>query len=232
MAGTGVVPMSRRALVAFLTGLAADLVATVTAETFDRAVPLRVGGALVDAHFTETASIERTLALLGRELAARTPADAERLGLLQGAVAAGYARALRTAPGASRRRARRGRGAGRAEKAAGQRGPVPGGLRRGRDRHRAGDIDGQVIEVNQALADMLGYTAEELLPTNDLEDFVHPRRRAGACGTGPTELLAGGRDQFRIEKPYLPQRRHRGLDRPRRSRSSATRTATRSTWSR
>ena len=94
MAGTGVVPMSRRALVAFLTGLAADLVAAFTAETFDRAVPLRVGAALVDAHFTETAAIERTLALLGCELAARTPADAERLGLLQGAVAAGYARAL------------------------------------------------------------------------------------------------------------------------------------------
>jgi diguanylate cyclase (GGDEF)-like protein len=94
IAGTGIVPMSRRALVALLTGLAADLVATVTAETFDRAVPLRVGGALVDAHFTETASIERTLALLGRELAARTPVEAERLGLMQGAVAAGYARAL------------------------------------------------------------------------------------------------------------------------------------------
>ena len=87
---------------AFLTDLAADLVAAFTAETFDRAVPLRVGGALVDAHFTETASIERTLALLGRELAARTPAAAERLGPLQGAVAAGYARALRTTPGASR----------------------------------------------------------------------------------------------------------------------------------
>ena len=115
MAGTGVVPMSRRALVAFLTGLAADLVATVTAETFDRAVPLRVGGALVDAHFTETASIERTLALLGRELAARTPADAERLGLLQGAVAAGYARAL-AGPHPARAGAperRHGRGAGR-----------------------------------------------------------------------------------------------------------------------
>ena len=79
---------------AFLRNLAADLVAAFTAETFDRAVPLRVGAALVDAHFTETAAIERTLALLGCELAARTPALAERLALLQGAVAAGYAGAL------------------------------------------------------------------------------------------------------------------------------------------
>ena len=94
MAGTSFAPMSHRALVAFLRDLATDLVAAFTAETFDRAVPLRVGKALVDAHFTETGSIERTLARLGCELPARTPADAERLGLLQGAVAAGYARAL------------------------------------------------------------------------------------------------------------------------------------------
>ena len=94
VAGTGFVPMSRRATVAFLRNLAADLLAAFTAETFDRAVPLHVGAALVDAHFTDTAAIERTLALLGRELAARTPAVAERLALLQGAVAAGYALAL------------------------------------------------------------------------------------------------------------------------------------------
>jgi diguanylate cyclase (GGDEF)-like protein len=94
VAGTGLLPLSRRALAAFLTDLAADLVAAITSETFDRAVPLRVGAALVDAHFTETASIERTLALLGCELAARTPAAAERLARVQGAVAAGYARAL------------------------------------------------------------------------------------------------------------------------------------------
>ena len=94
VAGTGFVPMSRRATVAFLRNLAADLLAAFTAETFDRAVPLHVGAALVDALFTDTAAIERTLALLGRELAARTPAVAERLAVLQGAVAAGYALAL------------------------------------------------------------------------------------------------------------------------------------------
>jgi PAS domain-containing protein len=94
VAGTGFVPMSRRATVAFLRNLAADLLAAFMAETFDRAVPLHVGAALVDAHFTDTAAIERTLALLGRELAARTPAVAKRLALLQGAVAAGYALAL------------------------------------------------------------------------------------------------------------------------------------------
>jgi hypothetical protein len=81
VAGTGFVPMSRRATVAFLRTLAADLLAAFTDETFDRAVPLHVGAALVDAHFLNTAAIERTLALLGRELAARTPAVAERLAL-------------------------------------------------------------------------------------------------------------------------------------------------------
>ena len=148
MAGTGVVPMSRRALVAFLTGLAADLVATVTAETFDRAVPLRVGGALVDAHFTEIGSIERTLALLGRELAARTPADADRVVSLQGAVAAGYAAALqdRTRPEQERRSAA-------AEQA---RWTSEARFRTVFDEAVIGiglaDIDGTVLEVNRALA--------------------------------------------------------------------------------
>ena len=53
VAGTSFVPMDRPALVTLLHGLAAQLLGAVTAEVFDRAVPLRVGAALVDAHFTD-----------------------------------------------------------------------------------------------------------------------------------------------------------------------------------
>src|SRR6185312_7698835 len=78
VAGTSFMPMDRPALVTFLRDLAAQLLGTLTAEAFDRAVPRRVGAALVEAHFTEAGSIESTLALLGCELASVVPTPAGR----------------------------------------------------------------------------------------------------------------------------------------------------------
>ncbi len=66
--GTSFVTMSRSDLRFYLEVLARDLIDALTADVFDRAVPDRVGRALVAAHFTEVGSVERTLALLGREL--------------------------------------------------------------------------------------------------------------------------------------------------------------------
>ena len=52
----------------------------------------QIGQALVDAHFTDSAAMDRTVALLGRQVVGT--AEDPRLPLLSGAVAAGYTRAL------------------------------------------------------------------------------------------------------------------------------------------
>ena len=201
MAGTSAAPMSRRALVAFLTGLAADLVAAFTAETFDRAVPLRVGAALVDAHFTETGAIERTLARLGRELAARTPAGAERLGLLQGAVAAGYAQALQNR---TRREQERRSAATAAARAAAEQARWDSEARFRSVFAEAvigiglADTEGRMLEVNRALAEMLGRP-ESGLRGATISMLVHPDDVPGLWDR-TTELLAGERDRLRVDR--------------------------------
>ena len=185
VAGTSVVPMNRRALVAFL---------PTSPRTSSRPSPPRPStarcrcasaAALVDAHFTETASIERTLALLGCELAAPTPAAAERLGLAagrrRGRLRPGAAGPHPARAGATERRRLRGagrRGAG----ALGQRGPVPDGLRRGGDRHRAGRHRGAGPRGQPGAGRDARPQPESALRGCDDLDVRPPRRRAGAVG--------------------------------------------------
>ena len=209
--------MSRRALVAFLPDLAADLVAAFTAETFDRAVPLRVGArARRRPLHRDRGSIERTLALLGCELAARTPADAERLGLLQGAVAAGYARALQDR---TRREQERRSAAALAARAAAEQARWDSEARFRTVFAEAvigiglADTEGRVLEVNRALAEMLGRP-ESALRGATISTFVHPDD-VPALWDRTTELLAGERDRLRVDQVVLPPRRLRGVDRPR-----------------
>ncbi len=199
---TSFVPMDRRALVVFLRDLAADLLTALHAETFDRTAPLRVGAALVDAHFTETGSIERTLASLGRELGA-APAAAERLPLLLGAVAAGYARALQdrtrreqeqisASAFAARTTAEQARWDSEARFRTVFAEAVIGiGL---------ADTEGRVLEVNHALADMLGCTEDELRG-EPIWSFVHPGDVPGLWER-TKELLAGERNHLRVDKAY------------------------------
>jgi len=74
--------MSGRSLLPFLRGLADRLLDILTADEPDPAGSYRVGGALVDAHFTEVAALQRTMAVLGTQLsggAAARPGGAGRL---------------------------------------------------------------------------------------------------------------------------------------------------------
>jgi diguanylate cyclase (GGDEF)-like protein/PAS domain S-box-containing protein len=206
VAGTSFVPMDRPALVTFLHGLAAQLLGALTAEVFDRAVPLRVGAALVDAHFTDAGSIESTLALLGLELAVgpRTPAGWERLALLQGAVAAGYAAALQDR---TRREQERISASAFAARAVAEQARWDSETRFRTVFAEAvigigvADTAGRFLEVNHALAQMLGHSESALL-TGVIWTLVHPDDVPGLWER-VKELLAGDRNHLRVEKAYV-----------------------------
>src|SRR5690242_796119 len=178
VAGTSVVPMDRTELVALLHDLATQLLGALSAEVFDRAVVQRVGAALVEAHFTEAGSLESTLALLGPELLAlaRTPTARERLAPLQGAVAAGYAAALRDRTRREQQRISASAFAARvvAEQARWDSetrfrtvfGAAVIGI-------GVADTTGRIIEVNHALAEMVGHSEDALL-SSAIWTFVHP----------------------------------------------------------
>jgi diguanylate cyclase (GGDEF)-like protein len=87
---TSFVPLNRHELRTLLTTLAGRLLEALRAGDFDPDVPYQVGAALVDAHFTRPAALQRTIAVLGDHLSG-PPA---RLAALHGALAAGYAAAL------------------------------------------------------------------------------------------------------------------------------------------
>jgi diguanylate cyclase (GGDEF)-like protein/PAS domain S-box-containing protein len=199
------VSMDRAALVGLLRALLTDLLGALTAATFDRTVALRVGAALVDAHFTEAGSIERTLALLGEELpgVAGTEPGGKRLALLVGAVAAGFASALQE------------RTRGEQERVSAAAFAAHSAAEQARwdseTRFRAvfaesvigigvADTAGRILEVNRAMSDMLGYS-ESALRAGTIWSFVHPDDVPGLWDR-TRELLAGARNHLRVEKVY------------------------------
>ncbi|WP_432986113.1 putative bifunctional diguanylate cyclase/phosphodiesterase [Dactylosporangium sp. CA-233914] len=207
IAGTSYVSMNGLEVQDFLTSLASRLIHALTAETFDPADVREVGSTLVAAHFTEPTTLERTLAVLAEQFG---NAPVKRVAQIQGALASGYALALRdrvldeqeeirTAALWARARAEEGRRVSEARFQAIFAGAAIG--------MSVSTIDGQVIEVNQALCDMLGYTAEELRAMS-FDDFVLPEDPPTA-GAMFDEVLSGGREQFRIEKPYVRKDGHR-----------------------
>ncbi|MEU7870660.1 EAL domain-containing protein [Dactylosporangium sp. NPDC049140] len=207
VAGTSYVSMNGLEVQDFLTSLSTRVIHALTAETFDPTDVREVGSTLVAAHFTEPTTLERTLAVLAEQFG---NAPVKRVAQIQGALASGYALALRdrvldeqeeirTAALWARARAEEGRRVSEARFQAIFAGAAIG--------MSVSTIDGQVIEVNQALCDMLGYTAEELRAMS-FDDFVLPEDPPTA-GAMFDEVLAGGRDQFRIEKPYVHKDGHR-----------------------
>jgi diguanylate cyclase (GGDEF)-like protein/PAS domain S-box-containing protein len=206
IAGTSYVSMNGLEVQDFLTALSSRLIHALTAETFDPQDVREVGSTLVAAHFTEPITLERTVAVISEQF---VKAPARRVAEIQGALAAGYAQALRdrvldeqeeirTAALWARARAEESRRVSEARFRAIFAGAAIG--------MSVSTVDGQVIEVNQALCDMLGYSDDELRLMT-FEDFVHPQDPPVAAGMFD-ELLAGGRDQFRIEKPYTHKDGH------------------------
>jgi diguanylate cyclase (GGDEF)-like protein/PAS domain S-box-containing protein len=176
--GTSFVTMSRADLRFYLEVLARDLIDALTAEVFDRAVPDRVGRALVAAHFTEVGSVERTLALLGRELAgaATGPDGAARLAGVLGAVAAGYAHALQDRTRAEQEQITTSTFMARAA-AEQARWNSEARFQAVFDEAVVGigvsDTEGTILDVNRALAAMFGRTPDDMVGTS-MWRLVHP----------------------------------------------------------
>ncbi len=187
--------------------LAGRLAHALFAEPFDSAQARRVGMALVDAHFTGTEALNHTVALLGDQLLAHLGVDSPelraRLARLQGWVAAGFAKQLKDRTLAEQEEIRQAALTARREAEA--------ALRASEARFRAvfagaaiaigiGDPWGQILDANQALADMLGYSTEELCE-HAVTDFVHPDDLADVLEVYQL-LINDRRDHLRTEARF------------------------------
>ena len=203
--GTSFVTMSRTDLRFYLEVLARDLIDALGADAFDRSVPDRVGRALVAAHFTEVGSVERTLALLGRELvgAARGPDGAGRLAAVLGAVAAGYAHALQDRTRAEQEQITASTFTARAasEQA---RWASEARFRALFDEAVVGigiaDAEGTILDVNRALCEMFRSRPDEMVGRS-MWRHIHPEDGV-EYREAVERLMAGGLDHVRTQKAY------------------------------
>jgi diguanylate cyclase (GGDEF)-like protein/PAS domain S-box-containing protein len=203
--GTSFITMSRADLRFYLEVLARDLIDALTADVFDRAVPDRVGRALVAAHFTEVGSVERTLAVLGRELvgAATGPDGAARLAAVLGAVAAGYAHALQDRTRAEQEQITASTFMARAA-AEQARWNSEARFHAVFDDAVVGigvcDTDGVILDVNRALSGMFGFTPDDMVGTS-MWRFVHPDDEPDFWDA-LTKLTTGDIDHVRTQKAF------------------------------
>ncbi|QDY07063.1 EAL domain-containing protein [Micromonospora sp. HM134] len=206
----GFVPMSTDETERLLLAHTVRLARALLAEEFSAAPAEEVGRALVEAHLTEPRILDWSVRALGEQLPQRVlppddpPPDlAVRVAALQGGLAAGFGRALRDRTFSQQERI--------ARSAWQARDSVERALRDSEARFRAvftgaaigiglAGIDGQIIDVNQSFADMLGYTPEELRQTN-VASLFHPDDAAGMWELYQ-ELIEGKHDSVRVEKRY------------------------------
>jgi len=204
ISGTSYVPLNRRELREYLDNLTARLSIAVRAVDLEAAVVREIGAAMVAAHFTGPASLERTLRVLGDEMTTSAePIIRDRAFSVLAAFAAGYADALRTrtlseqqgitfAAIMAQKEAEGARWASETRFAALFADAAIG--------ISIGTVRGQILEVNRAMCDMFGYQPDEFIK-HGVTEFAHP---GDATGTWDAyaELTSGVRDHFRIEKPY------------------------------
>jgi diguanylate cyclase (GGDEF)-like protein/PAS domain S-box-containing protein len=173
----------------------------------------RVGADLVAAHFTHSATLERTLALAGtwwNRLRVNAPVLghdpdvlSERVSVLQGALAAGYTQAMGRRILAEQQAIH--------DAVAGVRELAEQALHTSEARFRAvfdqaalgigvAGMDGVIIDVNAAMAEIFGCAIEDLRGSS-IPDFVHPDD-GGEVWTWYEQLASGERDRFQARKRY------------------------------
>jgi diguanylate cyclase (GGDEF)-like protein/PAS domain S-box-containing protein len=206
----GFVPLSAAETERLLHLHTVRLAQAVLAEPFSALPAEEVGRALIAEHLTEPQVLDWSVRALGeRFLAEVLPALAHRdesvrrVAALQGGLAAGFARALRDRTFAQQERIARSAWQARDE--------VEQALRDSEARFRAvfvgaatgigiAGIDGKIIDVNQAFADMLGYSIEELRQIN-VASLFHADDAAGMWELYQG-LIEGKHDSARVEKRY------------------------------
>ncbi|MER7456115.1 EAL domain-containing protein [Micromonospora sp. NPDC126480] len=206
----GFVPLSAGETERLLHLHSVRLAAALLAEPFTAGPADEVGRALVEAHLTEPGVLDWSVRALGERFLdrvlpdhPRTARTAERVAALQGALAAGFARALRDRTFTQQERIARSAWQARDE--------VEQALRDSEARFRAvfagaaigigiAGVDGHVLDVNQAFSDMLGYSIEELRQIN-VASLFHPDDAVGMWELYQ-ELIEGKHDSARVEKRY------------------------------
>jgi diguanylate cyclase (GGDEF)-like protein/PAS domain S-box-containing protein len=207
IAGTSYVPMSGAEVVALLDELSAELADAVLGETFSP-VPARDAGAkLVAAHFTGTATLERSVHVLGERLLdelglGHHPRLLGRVQRLQGALAAGYAQALRERTLAEQEAIR---GA-----VLDARDEAETALRASEAKFRAmfadaaigiciADLTGRILDANAALQRMTSTTREEALAGN-VRQYLHPDDARAGLWDSYEQLVRGEVDHYSVEQ--------------------------------
>jgi diguanylate cyclase (GGDEF)-like protein/PAS domain S-box-containing protein len=211
LAGTSFVALDRREVEQLTLRLADLVAAAVDVRPGDgvTATGEQVGQALVDAHFTGPAALGRTVTLLGGQLLGHLGQVVDdrvrqRVSALPGAVAAGYARALLGAVLTEQEQI--------GQAALHARDRAEAALEASEARFRAvftdaavgigiGDVAGQILEVNPALAEMLGYPPDEFR-RRTVRGFLHPED-AASVWEDYRDLVEGRRESFRTEKRFF-----------------------------
>ncbi|MEJ3653500.1 EAL domain-containing protein [Actinomycetes bacterium KLBMP 9759] len=185
--------MDRVSMLWFLTGLSRELVDAVVDGDRPSAVGRSVGTRLVEAHFTEPDALEESLSLLGERFQGAEPARVA--GMLAG-VAAGYARALQSLTRREQQQIAAAAFTARSEAEARFRSVFDVaviGIAVSR-------LDGEILQVNRALAEMLGYRPGDI-EGRQFWEFTHPSDPPHAWEQ-VKQLLEGEFDHVRMEKPY------------------------------
>ncbi|HEX5118746.1 MAG TPA: EAL domain-containing protein [Pseudonocardiaceae bacterium] len=206
VAGTSYVPHSRDEIVDLLTELTGDLVTALLSEPFTPDPARAAGARLVDAHFTDGESIERSVQVIGEllltELGMADAGLAARLAAVQGRFAAGCALELRERILADQQAIHLAVLDARSEAEA--------ALRASEAKFRAmftdaaigigiADRTGRIVEANTALLRMTGTTRPAVLASN-VRDFIHPDDQADGLWDPFERVMLGELDHYQVEK--------------------------------
>ncbi|MFC6017358.1 putative bifunctional diguanylate cyclase/phosphodiesterase [Plantactinospora solaniradicis] len=210
VARLGSIPTSWSEKQRLLLVLTVRLARAAVAEPFVAEAAYEVGQAMVDGDIVDPEVVDWSVRSLADEFPALVlrPAlpestMASRIPALQGALAAGFAQALRRRTFDQQERI--------AQAAWAARDRVERALRDSETRFRAvfvdvaigigiADVDGQIIDVNRSFAELLGYTVPELREIN-VSSLFYQDDAAGMWELYQ-ELLAGRKDAVRVEKRY------------------------------
>jgi diguanylate cyclase (GGDEF)-like protein/PAS domain S-box-containing protein len=207
LSSTAYVPSTRRDVERLLSDLLNELFESVTADGFSPGPAREVGVRLVTENFTAEQSLSHTVEVLGQALPVHPDLQnvdrlASKVNSVLGALSAGFAAALRARTLDQQEQVKRALLRARED--------AERGLRVSESKFRElftssavgiaiSDLDGELVEVNQALSEIIGAPAAHLA-RRSLYDLFHPGD-LGLLRTAQRDLVARGQPRRR-----LPQR--------------------------